>query len=220
MTNPIIFWTLLSSNAYEIVKDFVLFLQGKSRDIVYQRICLFLWSIFTQHGLFEIQLTVYSALSHLTDLGIYDITRGGIWLLTIFHIPYIHFQRELRKVTSPKWYLSFFVQYSNAAVRVWFQVSECVRGSVTLYLVDRIATTVFAQSRFQTSHAHSSWWQETSYWFWVTGSKVKVNIGTFYIKPYGKIQTKVFAQLLSNFICKLWMIKGVSLLILGLGVKG
>ena len=52
-----------------------------------------------------------SAFSRLTDLGIYDITRCGILLLTIFHIPYIHFQRELRKVTSPKWYLSFFVQY-------------------------------------------------------------------------------------------------------------
>ena len=86
--------------------------QGKSRDIVYQRICLFLWLIFAQHGLFEIQLNVYSALSRLTDLGIYDITQCRIWLLTIFHIPYIHFQRELRKVTSPKWYLSFFfVQY-------------------------------------------------------------------------------------------------------------
>ena len=79
--------------------------QGKSRDIVYQRICLFLWLIFAQHGLFEIQLTVYSALSRLTDLGIYDITRCGIWLLTIFHIPYIHFQRELRKVTSPIYWL-------------------------------------------------------------------------------------------------------------------
>ena len=88
--------------------------QGKSRDIVYQRMCLFLWIIIAQHGLFEIQLTVYSVLSRLTDLGIYDITLRGIWLLTIFHIPYIHFQRELRKVTSPKWYLSFFVQYRCA----------------------------------------------------------------------------------------------------------
>ena len=88
--------------------------QEKSRDIVYQRICLFLWIIFVQHGLFEIHLTVYSALSRLTDLRIYDITRCGIWLLTIFHIPYIHFQRKLRKVTSPKWYLSFFVQYTTS----------------------------------------------------------------------------------------------------------
>ena len=53
----------------------------------------FLWLIFVWHGLFEIQLTVYSALSRLTDLGIYYITRCGIWLLTIFHIPYIPFQR-------------------------------------------------------------------------------------------------------------------------------
>ena len=92
----------MRSNAYEFVQDFVLFLSGKSRDIVYKRICLLLWLIFAQHGLFEIQLTVYSALSRLTDLEIYDITRCGIWLLTIFHIPYIHFQRELRMVTSPK----------------------------------------------------------------------------------------------------------------------
>ena len=73
--------------------------QGKSRDIVYQSICLFLWLIFAQHGRFEIQLTVYSALSRLTNFRIYDITQCGIWLLTIFHIRYIHFQRELRKVT-------------------------------------------------------------------------------------------------------------------------
>ena len=76
--------------------------QGKSRDIVYQRIRLLLWLIVAQHGLSEIQLTVNSALSRLTDLGIYDIIQCGIWLLTIFHIPYIHFQRELGKVTSPK----------------------------------------------------------------------------------------------------------------------
>ena len=81
------------------------------RDIVYQRICLFLCLMFAQQRLFEIQLTVYSALSHLTDLGMYYKTRCRTWLLTLFHIPYIHFQRELRKVTSPKVYLSFFVQY-------------------------------------------------------------------------------------------------------------
>ena len=133
--------------------------------------------------------------------------------------------------------------YSNAAVRGWLGewVSEWVRGwvrawvrgSVTLYLVDTIATTVFAQllsnftctfammrggtllilghgvkgqgqlwhavyktlwtryrlhflpNHFQTSHAHSPWWEEEPYWFWVTGSKVKVNFGTLYIKPCG-----------------------------------
>ena len=107
---------LLDTCAFQCIRIFFKILcfscQGKSRDIVYQRICLFLWSLFARHGLFEIQLTVYSALSRLTDLGIYDITRCGIWLLTIFHIPYIHYQRELRMVTSPKWYLSFFVQYT------------------------------------------------------------------------------------------------------------
>ena len=42
--------------------------QGKSRDIVYERIFLFLWLIFAQHGLFEIQRTVYWAISCLTEL--------------------------------------------------------------------------------------------------------------------------------------------------------
>ena len=35
---------------------------------------------------FKYQLAVYSALSCLTDLGIYYITRCGIWLLTTFDI--------------------------------------------------------------------------------------------------------------------------------------
>ena len=100
------YYVRMHTNLFNIL---CFFCQGKSRDIFYQRICLFLWLIFAQHGLFEIQLTVYSALSRLTDLGLYYTTRCGIWLLTIFHIPYIHFQRELRKVTSPTLYLSFFV---------------------------------------------------------------------------------------------------------------
>ena len=63
--------------------------------------------------------------------------------------------------------------YSNAAVRGWLgeRVGAWVRGSVPLYLVDTIATTVFAQS-------------------------------------------------LSNFTCKLWMIRGGTLLIWGHRVKG
>ena len=46
------------------------FCQGKSRDTVYQRTCLFLWLIFAKHGLFGSQLTAYSARSRLTDHGI------------------------------------------------------------------------------------------------------------------------------------------------------
>ena len=36
----------------------------------------------------------------------------------------------------------------------------------------------------------------------------------------GTIATTVFAQSLSNFTCKLWMMRGGTLLILGHGVKG
>ena len=103
--------------------------QGKSRDIVYQRIWLFLWVIFAQHGLFEFQLTIYSALSRLTDLENY-ITRCGLWLLTIFHIPYTHFQRKLRKVTSPKLNLSFLfsIYPPNGAILYWWMNSGNVRS--------------------------------------------------------------------------------------------
>ena len=83
------------------------------------------------------------------------------------------------------WCLTFIIPsqqrwrgYSNAAVRGWLGewvrvwVGEWVGASVTLYLVDTIATTVFAQS-------------------------------------------------LSNFTCKLWMMRGGTLLIFGRhGVKG
>ena len=93
--------------------------QGTSRDIVYQRSCWFSWLIFVQHGLYGILLTLYSVLSRLTDHEIYYITRCRIWLLTIFHVSFIHFQRELRKVTPPKWYLSFFVQYT-------FKICHCL----------------------------------------------------------------------------------------------
>ena len=82
-----------------------------------KRSCWFSWLIFVQHGLYGILLTLYSALSRLTDHGIYYITRCRIWLLTIFHILCIHFQQELRKVTPPKWYLSFFVQYTWSEVK-------------------------------------------------------------------------------------------------------
>ena len=109
MTNSSIFWTLLRSNAYEFVQHFVFSCQEKSRDIVYQRTCLLSCLIFAQHGRFGIQLTAYSALSCLADHGIYYVTRCGIWLLTIFHIPYIHFQAEMRKFTSQKLCLSFFL---------------------------------------------------------------------------------------------------------------
>ena len=108
---PSIVWKLLRTNANEFVQYFVLYL----------RTSLFSWLIFAKHGLFGIQLAAYSALSSFTDHGIYYITRYGIWLLTIFHIPYIH-------VTSPKLYLSFlfsiFSVYISSFCNVRF--STCV----------------------------------------------------------------------------------------------
>ena len=123
-------------------------------------------------------------------------------------------------------------------------------------LVGTMQTTVFAQS-----HVSCGWWEEEPYWFWVTGSKVKVNFGTLSVKTCGTMQTTVFVQShvscgwweeepywfwligskvnfgtlsvktcgqetgyivarsLSNFICKLLMMRGGNLLILGHMVK-
>ena len=82
--------------------------------------------------------------------------------------------------------------YSNAAFRGWLGewvsgfvsrwVPVCVCGSVPLYLVERLQ---FLPNYFQTSHAHSPWWEEGPYWFWFMGSKVKVNFGTLCIRPCG-----------------------------------
>ena len=97
-------------------------------------------------------------------------------------------------------------------------VGGWVRACVGACMVPSISTLwaryrlQFLPNHFQTSHVSCGWWEEGPYWFGVTGSKVKVNFGT--------IQTTVFAQSLSNLTCKLWIMRGGTLLIWGHGVKG
>ena len=62
----------------------------------------------------------------------------------------------------------------------------------------------FLPNHFQTSHVRCGWWEVEFYWFWVTGSKVKVNIGNLCKRPCGHDTDLIFAQSLSNFWCKLW----------------
>ena len=47
---------------------------------------------------------------------------------------------------------------------------------------------------------------------------MQVNLSTLPVNPTGMIQATVVAQSHSNFICKLWMMRG-TLLILSLGSK-
>ena len=56
---------------------------------------------------------------------------------------------------------------------------------------------------------------------WVTGSKVKINFGIVYIciRPCGQDFHYSFVQSLSNFTCKLWMMRGGILLISGHRIK-
>ena len=101
---------LLDTFAFQLIRicsTFCVFPVREKRDIFYQRtICISLL-IIDQHGLFGNKPTAFKVGSHLTDNGFYYNTWCGIWLLIIFHIPCIHFIRELRKVTSHKLYLSF-----------------------------------------------------------------------------------------------------------------
>ena len=76
----------------------------------------------------------------------------------------------------------------------------------------------FLPNHFQTSHVSCGWWEKEPYWFWVTGSKIKVNCDTLWIRPCG--HDTDFAQSLSNFICKLSMMREGTLLIWGHGIKG
>ena len=62
-------------------------------------------------------------------------------------------------------------------------VRSCVCSS-RFALVGTIQTLVFARS-LSNFNVSCSWWQEEPYWFWVTGSKVKVKFGTLSIKPCG-----------------------------------
>ena len=78
--------------------------------------------------------------------------------------------------------------YSNAAVRGWLGewvgswVGGYVGGSVTLYLVDTIATTVFDQSLSNFTCKLSMMRGGT---LLILGHEVKVNCGTLCIRPCG-----------------------------------
>ena len=52
------------------------------------------------------------------------------------------------------------------------------------------------------------------------GQRSRSTLALFVLYLVDTIATTVFAQSLSNFTCKLWMIGGGTLLILGHGVKG
>ena len=57
------------------------------------------------------------------------------------------------------------------------------------------------------------------FYFGSRGSKVKVNFDTLSLKPCGHDTDYGFARSLSNFTCKLFMVRGGTLWILGHGVK-
>ena len=53
----------------------------------------------------------------------------------------------------------------------------------------------FLPNHFQTSHVSCGWWEKEPYWFWVMGSKVKVNFGTLCITPCGQDTDNCFCPI-------------------------
>ena len=115
--------------------------------------------------------------------------------------------------------------YSNAAVRLWLGewVGAWVCPSVCrAYLVDTIATKDFLQSLSNfTSQQRWRGYSNAAVRLWLgewVGAWVRPSVCHAYLVD--TIATKDFLQSLSNFTCKLWMMRGGILLILGHGVKG
>ena len=102
----------------------------------------------------------------------------------------------------------------------WFKwVRALVGWSVTLYLVDTLATSVFAQSL---SKFTCKFWMMRGGTLLILGhgSKVKVNFGALCIRPCGQDTDYSFCRITFNRHIKLWMMRGGTLLILRYGVKG
>ena len=77
----------------------------------------------------------------------------------------------------------------------------------------------FLPNHFQTSHVSCGWWEEEPYWFGSQGQRWRSTLALCVSDIVHTIQTTVFAQSFSNFSCKLWMMRGGTLLILVTGSK-
>ena len=119
MTNPTIFGHYCVQMHMSLFKILCFTCQWKSRDIVYQRICLlFVVNIRPARTFWDSTHCLLSPFTLDWSRNLWHNPMRNMAVKTIFHISYIHFQRELRKVTSPKWYLSFFVQYMMFSYKI------------------------------------------------------------------------------------------------------
>ena len=83
-------------------------------------------------------------------------------------------------------------------------LSHRVKGQIQLLhsVYKTLCTRYRLQSdRFRTSYVNCGWWEREPYWFWVTGSKVKVIFGTLHVKPCGQNTGYTFCPI----TCKLQM---------------
>ena len=122
------------------------------------------------------------------------------------------FAWSLSNITHNLWMMRLILHCMvNGQSQLWHSMYK------TLWAKYRLQ---FLFNHFQTSFVSCGWWEEDPYQFWVMGSKVKVNFCILCIKPCGTKQTTILVQSLSNFIWKLWMMRGGTLLILSHRVKG
>ena len=97
-------------------------------------------------------------------------------------------------------------------------VGEWVSPShFTLLIRERLQ---FLPNHFQTSYVNYGWWEENSIDFGSHGQRIRSTLALSVSDLVDTIQSTVFAQSLSYFPCTLWMMRTVTLLILGHGVTG
>ena len=123
----------------------------------------------------------------------------------------------------------FAQSLSNFSCKLWKKRWETLlilgqrsTSTFALYvkdIVDRIQTTVMP-NHFQTSHVSCGWWEEEQINCGSQGQRSRSTLAFCVYGLVGTIQTAVYVQSLSNFTCKLWMMRRESLLILGHGVIG
>ena len=112
--------------------------QGKSRDIVYQRICLFLWLIFAQHGLFW--NSTHCLLSPFTLDWSRNLWHNLMWDMVVNNISYpiypLSTRTEKGYITKmiPFFFCSVYISFSLYApisldeCHAWFHLQAAGQG--------------------------------------------------------------------------------------------
>ena len=114
MTNPTIFWTLLRSNAYEFVKDFVVFLSGKkSRYRLSTQMLIFVVNIRPARTFWN---STHCLLSPFTLDWSRNLLHNPMWNMAVNNISYPIYPLSTR---TEKGYITKMIPFFFCSVYEW-----------------------------------------------------------------------------------------------------